>query len=274
MYALIRIEWLKIKKYPAFWWLFGIVLLGYPCANGLIAYINNEVTREKQAAGQIVRQYIGNPFSFPEVWHSVAFFSSLFLLLPAILVIMLICNEYSYKTNRQNVIDGWSRDQFIWSKLIDVVLVALIATITYFVVSLSFGLANSSAIEMHRWDEQLYYIPLFFLQTFSQLSIAFLLGFLLKRSFIALAVFIFYYALVDPIAAAYIKYKLELPKVARLMPMEMSDLLIPYPAFMRNLDKDKYEGLLAGIGNQAIYTSIFTAGIWFLCFYLYKKRDI
>jgi ABC-2 type transport system permease protein len=27
MLALIKIEWLKIKKYPAFWWMLGIVVL-------------------------------------------------------------------------------------------------------------------------------------------------------------------------------------------------------------------------------------------------------
>ena len=274
MYALIRIEWLKIKKYPAFWWLFGIVVVTYPAINMFFSYVSNKMNGNKDMAGDLARQFLGKPFSFPEVWHSVAYFSSLFLLLPAILIIMIICNEYSYKTSRQNIIDGWSRNEFILSKLIDVLIISLIATLIYLIVSLSFGFVNSNVIDRNRWAEQIYYIPLFFLQTFSQLSFAFLLGFLLKRSFIALAVFVFYYGIVDPIAAAWLKYQQESPTLSGLLPLEMSDLLIPYPAFMGKMNKDGYERLLDGISMQAVYTCIFTTGIWALCFYMYKKRDI
>ena len=42
---------------------------------------------------------------------------------------MFISNEYTFKTHRQNIIDGWSRKQFITSKLMDVLIISLIVTL-------------------------------------------------------------------------------------------------------------------------------------------------
>jgi len=39
MQALIKIEWLKIKKYPAFWWMLGIVALTYPGINYMFHHV-------------------------------------------------------------------------------------------------------------------------------------------------------------------------------------------------------------------------------------------
>jgi ABC-2 type transport system permease protein len=180
MFSLIKIEWLKIKKYPAFWWMLIIVALTYPGINAMTYYLYKEATTGKEMTNNIARMLLGNPFAFPETWHSVAYFSSFFILLPSILVIMLVTNEYTFKTHRQNVIDGWSRAQFITSKLFDVLIVSVIATFVYMLVALSFGLYADSTVT-NRWAEELQYIPLFLLQTFAQLSIAFLLGYLVKR---------------------------------------------------------------------------------------------
>src|ERR1700761_3667028 len=97
---LLRIEWLKIKKYPAFWWMLGIVALTYPGINLGCYNIYLDITSRKDMTGAIAKSILGNPFSFPEVWHSVAYYSSIFVLIPAILVIMIITNEYQYRTHR------------------------------------------------------------------------------------------------------------------------------------------------------------------------------
>jgi len=112
MFSLIKIEWLKIRKYPAFWWMVGIIALTYPGVNMMFHGIYVQMTTGKNQAAQMMKMFIGNPFAFPEVWHSTTYFSSWFLIVPAILVIMLFANEYTYKTNRQNFIDVCSRKQF------------------------------------------------------------------------------------------------------------------------------------------------------------------
>jgi len=274
MLALIKIEWLKIKKYPAFWWMLGIVALTYPGINSMSYYGYTKATSGKEIANNIAKMLLGNPFAFPETWHSVAYFSSFFILLPAILVIMLVTNEYTFRTHRQNVIDGWSRPQFITSKLFDVLIVSIIVTLVYILVAAGFGIyADSSSTG--QWASQLQYIPLFLLQVFSQLSIVFLLGYLIKKAFIALGIFLFYYLIVENIAVAYAQFKLK--DIGRFLPFEISDRLIPRPAFFSRFGKDaktSYDHALGLIPEHVIYTLILTTGIWLICYQVHKRRDL
>jgi ABC-2 type transport system permease protein len=274
MFPLIKIEWLKIKKYPAFWWMLGIVALTYPGLNALMYYGYIEFTQGKEMTSNIAKMLLGNPFAFPETWHSVAYFSSFFVLLPSILVIMMVTNEYTFKTHRQNIIDGWSRPQFITSKMFDVVIVSAIATLVYILVAGGFGIYADSDSK-GQWSQQLQYIPLFFLQTFSQLSIAFLLGYLVKKAFIALGIFLFYYLVLENIAVGYSMVKLN--DIGRFLPFEISDRLIPRPAFFSRWgesQKASYNKALAVIPEHVILAIILTAGIWVICYGVHRKRDL
>jgi ABC-2 type transport system permease protein len=272
MLSLIKIEWLKIKKYPAFWWMLGIVALTYPGVNSMFYYGYIEATTGKDAARNMAKLLLGNPFAFPETWHSVAFFSSFFVLLPAILVIMMVTNEYTFKTHRQNIIDGWSRKQYITSKLCDVFIISVVAAIVYTLVAAFFGIYADS-LSLYAWAQQLYYIPLFFLQTFAQLSIAFLLGYLVKKAFIALGIFLFYYLVIENIAVGFLTFKFK-TELVRFLPFEISDRLIPRPAFIGKLDKVSYERALSLIPEHVVYTLLFTAAIWLICYAVHKKRDL
>lgn len=276
MFALLKIEWLKLKKYRAFWWMLAIVMLTYPGINLMMYNLYDTITTGKDMTNMLAKMLLGNPYAFPESWHTVAYFSSYFVMLPSILVIMLIANEYQFRTHRQNIIDGWSRQQFITAKMLGVLTVSVIITIVYTLVACVFGFA-SDKLYYYRWSEQMQYIPLFLLQSFAQLSIAFLLGFLIKRAFIALGIFVFYYLVVENIAAGYFKYKLHLDVLARLLPFKISDRMIIPPAFVGKWGKDAkhgYEDALSAIPTQIILTIALTALIWYICYAVQKKRDL
>jgi hypothetical protein len=274
MLSLLKIEWLKIKKYPAFWWMLAIVALTNPGINMFANFVFSNKAGSNNPRTQIIASLFGNPFSFPEAWHSVSFFSSLFVMIPATLVIMIVANEYTYKTHRQNIIDGWTRSEFVWSKMIDVFLISFVVTLSVIVIGLFFGFTVSTEIGMTRWAEQIKYIPLFFLQTFSQLSIAFLLGFVIKRSFISLGAFLFYFLILENVFIWLIKEHTPFKSLSHYLPLEISDRLIPPPAFWSMFDTAAYNESLNAIPWHVLYTCIFTAGIWWLCFYIQKKRDL
>ncbi|MDI3320842.1 ABC transporter permease [Pinibacter soli] len=125
MTNLLKIEWLKIKAYPAFWWVLVITAISYPAVNYCMSVVYHHFLDDPKMA--TIKLMIGNPFAFNEVWHTVAYFSSWFILFPAIIVIMLITNEYTFKTYRQNIIDGWSRNQFLSAKLLTLLLYPLLS---------------------------------------------------------------------------------------------------------------------------------------------------
>jgi ABC-type transport system involved in multi-copper enzyme maturation permease subunit len=275
MQALIKIEWLKIKKYPAFWWMLGIVALTYPGINYMFHHVYESVINRKDIAGNVAKFLLGNPFAFPDAWHSVAYFSSFFVIIPALLIIMIVGNEYTYKTHRQNIIDGWSRNQFIHAKMIDVLIISFIVTVSYTIVAAIFGIYYSDTVRVTRWAEELQYIPLFFLQTFAQLSWAFLLAFILRRAFIALGIFVFYSLIIENIAEGYFRFKEW--RIREYLPFEISDRLLPMPNFLGKINAESneaYKKALIEINWHLLYTLLLTSAIWWFCYYLNKKRDL
>ncbi len=272
MTQIIKTEWLKIKNYPAFWWVFGITALTYPGINYLFLYAYHDTVNQKSTAGQVLKALMGNPFSLPEGWRTMAFFSSFFIYIPAIVVIMLITNEYTYRTNRQNIIDGWSRKDFMTAKMIDVLLLSAIVTLLYTVVVLFIGLSNTELGARGKWALS-YYVGLFFLQTFSQLSIAFCVGMLLRKAFIALAIFTFYSIIVETIFVNVLRYKYN-SEAGEFFPMEISDRLLTKPVFLGKIDEAAYQQSLDAVKYHVVYSIILLILTWLFCFWLNNRRDL
>ncbi|MDB5197924.1 MAG: hypothetical protein JWP88_2295, partial [Flaviaesturariibacter sp.] len=115
------------------------------------------------------------------------------------------------------------------------------------------------------------YIGLFFLQVFSQLSIALLIAFLVRRAFIALGLFLFYYFPLEP-------YLVHMAKkwangIGEYFPLEISDRLIPYTLwFVR--EESEWKPLLAQSNIHILYTLLIIAITWGICFWINKKRDL
>ena len=260
-----------MRKYNAFWWIMGITALSYPGINYIFYMAYDNLINNPSQAGQLAKMVIGNPFTFPEVWHTVAYASSIFVFIPAVVIIMFISNEYSFKTHRQNIIDGWSRSQFVSSKLIDVLLISLIITILFIAVALVSGITNQERLIRDTWGMS-YYIGLFALQTFAQLSVAFLIGFLVRKAFIALGIFLFYYIIFEPIIVGLLRLKAN--DIGRYMPLEISDRIIPVPAFFGKIDINRYDKSIAAIREHVILTVILTVVIWAICYRINNRRDL
>jgi hypothetical protein len=187
---------------------------------------------------------------------------------------MLITNEFQYKTHRQNVIDGWSRQQFITGKCIDVFIITLWVTLIYFFVALYFGATNSDGNWYNAWTE-VHYVGLFFIQTFSQLTIAFLLGFLFKKAFMAMAFLVFYYLVIENILVGVAEKKFH--DLGRFLPFEVSDRMVPAPGFFSRFSDDlkqSYELTLQKIPEHTIYTLCITLLIWLICFRVFSRKDL
>jgi ABC-type transport system involved in multi-copper enzyme maturation permease subunit len=260
-----------MRKYKAFWWIMGITALSYPGINYMVYFVYKQETNRSSQASQLAKLAIGNPFTFPEAWHTVAFLSSLFVFIPAVVVIMLISNEYTFKTHRQNIIDGWKRSQFITSKLLDVLIISMLITILYAVVAFIIGITNQDRLITHTW-EQARYIGLFGLQTFAQLSIAFLVGFLIRKSFLALGVFLFYFLLLENLIVGLLRWKGS--SIRNYLPLQISDGLVPMPAFLGKLDIEAYNRSLDAIPLHIILTIVLTTIVWLICYWINSRRDL
>ncbi len=261
--SLLAIEWLKIKRYRTFWVICGLFAVLLPGFNYLITH---SVLRIGPQGGNLLNQ----GYSFPEVWGTVGWWGSVFVMFLAIGVITITSNEYSFRTHRQNVIDGWSRLSFFHAKA-QLVLAMSVATSLYFVVvALMFGLGISgSASGIGSGLEPVGY---FFLLTLNYLSAALFLALLIRKSGLAIALFMVYCMIIEVALSAIINFMTH-TKWGNFLPLQTSDELLPSPLVRTG-------GALLGL-TQTVPDYAYVAGtlVWITVYYfagraLVLKRDM
>lgn len=222
MNELLAIEWLKIKRYRTFWVLAGLFLLllplwNYEIANGFIKLGGN---------GKNGVNFLSTAYSFPQVWGNLGFWGSIFINFLAILVIIMTTNEYTYRTNRQNVIDGWNRMQFYHAKILLVVMLSLLATLFLFILGVLFGGINSGSLSgIFTEFEQVGY---FFLLSLDYLGFALFISIWIRRSGLSIGLFLLYSMIIENILKGVINHYSDKP-YGNLLLLQSSDELLPFP---------------------------------------------
>jgi ABC-type transport system involved in multi-copper enzyme maturation permease subunit len=125
-------------------------------------------------------------YHFPDVWLNLIWHCGLLKIILAIMVVISITNEYTYRTIRQNIIDGLSRSEFLTSKILTNLLFSVISVAMIFVVGLITGLIYSPSLEIARMVTDLEFFLAYFLEIFFFLSFALMLGILVQRSGLAI----------------------------------------------------------------------------------------
>jgi hypothetical protein len=221
MIELLKIEWLKIKRYRTFWvmailFLALLPLWNYGVANGIIS-----IGGGPKGGFNI----LNSDYSFPQVWANLGFWGSWFITFVSILVIILTTNEYVFRTNRQNVIDGWSRLQFLHAKVWLVVALSVACTLYLFVLGALAGGVNSGSLSNLLVNFR--QVGYFFLLCLDYLGFGLLLAVLIKRSGLAISLFLLYSLIIENFLRFYINHKTDKPW-ANLLPLQASDELLPF----------------------------------------------
>ncbi|MFZ1786302.1 MAG: ABC transporter permease, partial [Ferruginibacter sp.] len=173
MINLLKIEWLKIKSYTGFILLSSFFALGVLTTNYIVYAFKKNVI-DKVEGSQLL--FSGSPFDFDAVWKTVSYYGGYFLMLPALLMVILISNEYSYKTHRQNIIDGWSRFEFLKVKLGLALVFALASTLVIVLTALLFGAFSGTAFSVNGFAN----VGYFFLKALTYNLVAILISILVK----------------------------------------------------------------------------------------------
>ena len=230
MVKFLKIEWMKIKGYNAFIILSSFFALGVITVNYIIFIVNKNMISETAAA-----KMIGNfsPYDFDKTWQTTSYAAGWLLLLPALLLIILLTNEFTFRTHRQNVIDGWSRQQFILVKIVMALIMAVLSTILVFVTALTFGLFSGTSFSTYG----IAHIGFFFLKALSYNMIAILISVLIRRTGFAIGVFFIYMGLENFISQLLDVWSIRLRSTKNIdlgsmgdyLPMNASDGLLTFP---------------------------------------------
>ena len=120
---LLQIELKKLTGNKSFWVFSLIFLVFLPV---IVILIPGMIGGEMNG----IELYPMMPKSYETSWYYTCWVSSWFSrFILAFVLIYHVSNEYAYRTVRQNVIDGLSRNDFIKGKLMLLVFLAVLATI-------------------------------------------------------------------------------------------------------------------------------------------------
>lgn len=217
MLQLIKLEWLKVKNYKAFWIFLALYIIGLFSINYIAFQFQGEIKKN----GAPINIF---PYDFPAVYQTITWISSWLLYFPGMLMILVITNEYNYKTHRQNIIDGLTRQQFVVAKILFGLIIAVLTTISCFLIALYFGGDFSGSVSF----KGIQYIGFSFLQTVCYLFFAMILALLMRRSGLALAVFFLYGLVFEQLLGGLLDFKVLSDGLTRYyFPLQASDTLIP-----------------------------------------------
>ena len=228
-------------------------------------------------------------FNFPYIWHFNTYIAAIFKFFLLLVIVSMMANEYSYKTLKQNLIDGLSKKEFVLSKFYTVIAFAFISTLFVFVVSLILGAIYSDFNEISIIFSDLDYLLAFFIKLLGFFSFGLFLGILIKRSAFAVAAMIVW-LIVESLIKGYLYWTFRDVKtgtdeavnsIMQFFPLESMANLIKEP-FTRlgavksvasqigeNFTKD-YSVSLFNITIVLIWTAIFI----YSSYALLKKRDL
>lgn len=183
MLRLLKIEYLKLKSYKAFWLMFGFYVILLLVAAFAIPELIDYIGRE---AGEAVKSRIFSAviFNFPDVWQNVAFVASIRFLVKMILgfiVIIIITNEFNFLTIRSNIIAGLSRKEYLLGKLELLAALSLASTLVIVVTGFYLGMTNSVNIGFLNIFSRWQFLGAYFLEVFTYLSFVMLISMLIKK---------------------------------------------------------------------------------------------
>ena len=174
-------------------------------------------------------------FNFPYIWHFNTFIIALLKIFFAIVIVGMIGNEYSYKTIKQNLIDGMSKGEFLKSKVYTIAAFVGISTLLVFIISLILGGIYSDYNEFQIIFSELEYLLAYAVKLFGFFSFCLFLAILIKRSAFALG-FLALWQVFEGIAYGLLRWRLSdlIPqlsaeKVIRFFPLQSIGNLITEP---------------------------------------------
>jgi len=230
MNELFKIEWMKIRHYKAFQIIFIFLILGILASNFIVYKVFQSIMEDTNA-GRLVNNF--NLYDYQYVWQTTSYVSGYVLILPAMLLVFLTTNEFTYKTHRQNIIDGWSRKQFFDVKVYSAFLLALVTTVMVIITGVIFGFTGTSSFTLSGFS----HVGYFFIKAFSYNMIALLISVLIRRTGFATGMF-FIYLFAENFISQLLEFwsmriKIiggpDLGSMGDYLPMNASDGLLNFP---------------------------------------------
>lgn len=256
-----------MTSYRTFWVICGLyfLTLGTSTASGM--EILKWLATLIEGFGQSINIDRIPLYHFPDIWQNLTWFSGLFKIVLAVMVIISITNEYQYRTLRQNIIDGLSRWQFLQTKILMNLVLSVMSVAMLFLIIMLTGLIYTPVLEAKYIFTDMQFLLAYFLEIFAFLSYALMLGVFIQRSGLTIVVLMLSHMMEAIIRANLDDY---FPDLIQFFPMQSISNLVSLP-FARYAFQE--------IQDYVSITAVLIAAAWtfFFNYFSYlklKKADI
>lgn len=264
MLKLLRIETRKQVTSSGFWILLAlhIVVLSLAAMNfnsflKNTNFIGDELPQIDLALKPILQ--------FPDVWQNLTYISGYFKIILALIVVTSVCNEFTFSTARQNIIDGLSRREWLFSKIGLAKILAISSTLLVFGIGLALGYAQGVPVELSEVFSRMDFVLAYYIELVVYFTYALFLALIIKKTGLSIILLLVYDFALEPI------FSWTLPENIRgFLPMNTIDNLIQFP-FTKYVNMEvqsvvSLEQLIWAIGYGIIFIV--------LSYLVLKQRDL
>lgn len=272
MFRLLQIEWLKLRAYRPFWVLMVLFIV--------LLFLTNFAASHGFFIKTRMGQNAFHPdYNFPLVWDHIGFWVRVLGGLLPVFIIISTTSEFQYRTNRQNVIDGWSRWEFFHAKWLSCLVVAAAVTLAAAALGAGFALvaqhqppapgstdpllgALTQASDAHSGAvnhlDRLFFI---FLLVLNYTGLGMTMSFFLKRGVLTVILFLAFCYVLEKIVGGIISWQTK-THIGEYFPLQSSAGLLSLPGSDAVKQAIEYS---AGPTNTVL---AITSGVWLLVYYL------
>lgn len=245
MKRLFYTELLKLGPFPTSWVVLGLFTLLVPLAYGILPSLVPE--------GLNIDTYA--VYNFSQLWNFLPYVSGYFTTLLGILLIISISNDFTFGTLRQNIIDGFSRREWLASKYLMLLALGVLATLVVLLTGIAYGLLYSEQGSLPGTNAV--HLLIYFLQTLGILSFSVLIGIAFQRSGLGIVLFFLYTVILEP-AIGYL-----LPKgLSPYLPMNTINGLVPIPLNLSQINTSDFSANLRLLSDPLLDPVFFLALVY------------
>jgi len=268
MRYLLQLEWMKLYRLVSFrlFTIFYLVALPALLLTG-------------KRLGDLPPPLMTNEvfFIFPTVWEYLGYIGNwLCFFFFGFLSIISVTLEHSYRTMRQNIITGMSRGQYFRGKLYFILAVCLAATLYYALVGFTIGYFSTETIYWHKVWQNADLIPRYFLMCFGYMSFGLFLGLLIRRTGIALFLYLSYVMFIELILRWGVHMQLFNHRSMHFYPMNATEDLVPAPflGMADNFMAQQGFSIYLQPGEAAVTVLVYSAIFLYLGYRRVKYSDL
>ena len=256
---LLSIELKKLLPYRAF----RLLLILFIISLAGIIFVGNKINSEN----------IFNPglnvLGFPNVWNFYLYTACFFNIILGLLVIFVVCNEYTYRTIRQNVIDGLSKNEIVTGKILLIIVLSIISTITVYLTGIIAGIIYSSKWTFTDIFQHNLLVAGYFLQNLCLLAMAYFFATVFRRAGIATMLYIVFIFPIDVLINQAI-FKGSINDYLPVSTMFRKIIEQPYNALFHHDASVQAAPTVLAVTVSVLYILLFFGAGW----YITKRRDL